>query len=875
MGDIGLLGPLTVAAVGSSVPIPGRRERCVLANLALQVGEVVPVATLLDRLWGDDPPRTAHKSVQTAVANLRATIRRAWADGAGPELVTESGGYRLVAETCTVDVVKFESLADVGREALARHDGTEALEALSTALKLWRGTEPAELGDGTAAAIEVHRLRERRLDVLADRLDAGLMVGRHDTVLAELGALCDAWPHRERFHEQLMLALYRSGRQADALAAYRRLRFALVEEFGIEPGASARDLEQRILDQDPGLLAPQDVSLPSAPSDASPRTRRRTGPGALLGRDDVLTELRATLAARPLVTLVGPGGVGKSSLAEVLTADVAHQVTVWCGLSAVLDPEAVVPALATEIGVRQTAGVTMFEAVRNSLASGPTLLVLDSCEHLLDVVANVVTELMTRCPELTVLATSRERLSVAGETVWPVEGLTLPGDGVDARDAASVQLFAQRAIEADLHFDLASALDAVAQICRRLDGMPGAIELAAARVRALPAKEIARRLDHRFDLLVGGHRAGELRHRTLRDTVDWSHELLGRREQLLFRRLGVFVGPFTLEAAEAVGACEDVSPTEIPALLADLVDKSMVTVRHGDPDSQYRLLDTLRAFAHDKLKEAGEAEAAESAHVAFHRALVARLGQDVLGPDEPTAAARIRAGFGDIRHAVLLTRRAQDIEALVELVGGLGGYLRFHQGWEASGWVAETLSAVENVAPADLECRTVLAGVVAWSQWFAGDLVAAEEIAARALAASSDVHAGTASVLATLAVVHMYNGLPEAVPTAERGLATALERDEMFLAAYLAGALAITRAYAGDQDAARHDLGRQETLVEALANPSARAWWLYCQAEVSGDRDPERAVRLAREAATMSPAQNNHDSATAISAAATHRTARV
>lgn len=877
MSKIGVLGPLMVSARGTSVPIAGRRERCVLANLAVRVGEVVPVAALLDRLWGDDPPRTAHKSVQTAVANLRTAVRAEWPDGAGPRIVTEGGGYRLVAGTCGVDAVEFESLAEAGREALARRDGAGALEALSTAVALWRGTEPAELGDGTAAAIEVQRLRERRLDVLADRLDAQLMVGRHDAVLAELGSLCQTWPHRERFHELLMLALYRSGRQADALAVYRQLRSALIEEFGIEPRASARALEQRIIEQDPGLLAPQKPSSPSALLSAHPGTKGRVGRRTLVGRDHVLPALRATLDSRALVTLVGPGGVGKSALAEALTADVDDRVVIWCSLSAVLDPKALVPELAAKVGVQQSAGVTMSEALRDALASGPTLLVLDSCEHLLDVIVDVVDRLMAHCPELTVLATSRERLSLPGETVWPVEGLTLPGDGVDARDAASVELFVRRATEADPHFDPAPAraLDAVAQICHRLDGMPLAIELAAARVRALSAREIAARLDHRFDLLVGGRRVGEARHRTLRGTVDWSYELLGAREQALFRRLGVFVGPFTLEAAEALGACEELSPAEIPALVADLVDKSMVVVRHGDPDTQYRLLDTLRAFAQDKLEAAGEVEAVESAYVAFHRAFVARLGEEVLGPDEPTAAARIRVGFGDIRHAVFLARRSEDVQALVELISGLGGYLRFRQGWEISGWAADTLALVEQVAPDDHECRTVLGGVASWSQWFSGDLVAAEQIATRTLAASSDLHAGTASVLATLAVVHMYNGLPDAVQIAERGLAIAMDRNETFLAAYLAGALAITKAYAGDPDAARGDLARQESLIDALDNPSARAWWLYCQAEVSGDQHPERTVHLARTAAdaarlAQSNLLENVSRITAVTIAARH-----
>ncbi len=838
MIQLGILGPLQVRVEGADVGIAGRRERCVLAVLSLHGGHAVSTTTLFDHLWGDFPPRTANKSVQTAVANLRRTMSDA---SAGGWLETSGAGYRLNLSDDRIDLLVFEAHVAAGRAALLAGAPAPGLQHLNDGLAQWRGDTPADLGDGLLADIESNRLVELRLDAVADRADAELQCGHPHRVLAELGALCDTWPLRERFHELLMLALYRAGRQTDALAAYQRLRTTLIDQ-GLEPGEPVRDLERRILDHDPSLDQTLDVRRSLGTRVSAPLA------SPLIGRDEALREIGEVLRHRRLVTLVGPGGVGKTVIAEHLSAQPGDLDAVWCGLGAVSDSDHLLPAVATALGVDQRVSVTMAEAVCDRLGQRPTLLVLDNCEHLLDPIADLVETLTRNCDELVVLATSRERLSIPGETVWSIDGLGLPRADDRVEESAAGRLFLERATQSDPHFVAdASALASVAAICRGLDGLPLALELAAARVRALPPSEIAKRLDDRFELFAGGRRGGDERHRSLRATVAWSYDLLAERERRLFRRLGTFAGAFTIEAAETIGALDDLDHTEIPALLADLVDKSMVTVSRDKTLCPYRLLETLRAYARAELDAVGECEAVELANMAYHRDLVRTLGAAVTGPAEADAVAAIGASFDNIRHAISLARRRDDTDTVGQLVAGLFAYLHFRPRWEASVWAEDTLELFERVPPSDLRCRTVVAATAAWGRWYAGDLDRAEAIVDRALLLAEPDDPGLADVLATQAVVRMYRQDPRAIDTAADALARAAGDERRWLAAYLSGQIAIMHAYAGRADAATPYLERQARLVGEVDNHSTAAWWLYCQAEVTGEANPTETVRLARK----------------------------
>lgn len=856
MVEFGVLGPLRVHVDEQEVPIAGRRERCVVATLALNVGRVVSTDMLFEHLWGDEPPRTANKALQTAVANVRKVLRDAWPYAHGPTVETHGAGYLLDAPPEWVDAVRFDRLVEIGREALREGSPVTASLNLGGALDLWRGDVPADLGDGVGASVDRERLIEGRLEVLADRVDADLRSGRHREVVAEVAALADLWPTRERFHELLVLALYRSGRQTDALAAYQRLRTTLIDEHGVEPGERLRQLEQRILDQDPMLLAPaSDASPGAAVADRPvvPALRR----ARLIGREAVIGELVEAVIERQLVTLVGPGGVGKTSLADAVAAQLGEDhflPVVRCTLGSVLSPSSIVPALATVLGVQQRGDVTMLDAVRENLRAAPTLLVIDNCEHLLAGVVDLVADLLGACPTLRILATSRERLATTGEVVWPVDGLSVPSENAapdELRGCESVQLFLERARDHDPRFTIDNdAMSAIGDICRHLDGLPLAIELAAARVRALPPHEIAKRLDQRFELLGGG-RGGLVQHRTLRATVAWSHDLLAERERRLFRRLGTFAGPFTIDAAEAVGALDDLPRAEIASLLADLVDKSMVAVSHDGPAARHRLLETLRAFALEELEQADEIDETNSANLAYHREALSALSIAVAGAGEVEAVTEIEAGFDNIRHAVDVARERGDATSLVGLVGGLASYARYHVRWEVSMWADDALALVAQLREDDRPRVMQVAGLATWGRWFAGDLDSADRLASDALASEDVAGEGGAEVLAARSLSMMYRQDPDAASVVAAALAHTEASGDDWLGSYLLGQLAIMHAYGGSPADSLPLLERQGALAEALDNPSARGWWLYCRAEVSGERDPDETVRLAREGAEL------------------------
>jgi predicted ATPase/DNA-binding SARP family transcriptional activator len=582
-----LLGPVEAAADGRVLPLGGRRQRALLALLLLEPGRPVSSDRLVEELWLGDPPARAEATLRSYVSRLRRAL-------GADAVVARAGGYALLVAPERLDVHRFEELQRQGREALARDAAGVASERLRAALSVWRGRALADVGDGGSLASEARRLDELRLDCLEDRIDADLALGRHAALVPELHALVQEEPLRERVQRQLVLALYRCGRQADALSAYRAARRLLDTELGLEPGEDLKQLERAILRHEV-------AAVPSAEA-------RHNLPGettSFVGRERELVELEHLLREHRLITLTGMGGSGKTRLALEAAS---HQVEVWPGgvwlveLTALADPDLVPGAVAATLGVVEGSDGGPLEGLLAHLGTRELLLVLDNCEHLVDACAALTAALVRRCPNVRVLATSRVPLAVEGELDYLLDPLGVPGKGVpgtELEESPAVRLFFERA--ASVRRDTAgsgAALETVAAICRELDGLPLAIELAAARAKALSPAEIAARLDDRFRFLRAWQRVADPRHRTLQTTMDWSYDLLPESEQELLRRLSVFAGGAVLEAVAAV--CLDGDEDRAIELLGRLVDASLVRAEGGER-TRYHLLETVRQYAAAKL----------------------------------------------------------------------------------------------------------------------------------------------------------------------------------------------------------------------------------------------------------------------------------
>ncbi|MEU0766141.1 BTAD domain-containing putative transcriptional regulator [Streptomyces albogriseolus] len=624
---------------GTVVPVGGARLRALLTVLALRAGRSVPVGLLVEEVWDGDPPTDATGAVQALVGRLRRAL--------GADAVASAdGGYRLTAAPDDVDLHRFERLAGEGLRALGDGDPAKAATVLDDALALWRGG-PALPGlpDRTA---EAARVETRHLDVLRARHTAALALGEAERSLPELTALCDGHPLDEPLQALRLRALRDTGRTAEALAAYDEVRRLLADRLGSDPGAELRALHAE-------LLSPEPAGPPTRPGAGAPGNLRARLT-SFVGRETDIEAIRADLSAARLVTLLGPGGAGKTRLSQEAaeTVRAAHPDGVWLAeLAPVDDPDAVPEAVLTAVGARQTvlygAGAEGMRAVTDRHSApvdrlaehcGPRrmLLILDNCEHVVEAAARLVETLLERCPGLTVLATSREPLGVRGESLRPVEPLPEP---------VALRLLAERGAAARPGFRTDDDPEACAEICRRLDGLPLAIELAAARLRMLTPRQIAGRLDDRFRLLTSGSRTALPRQQTLRAVVDWSWELLDAGERDVLSRLSVFAGGCDLTAAEAV--C---GPAALEAL-GSLVDKSLVVAApSGDGGMRYRLLETVAEYAGERLDETGGRDDAERAHLTYYRELARTTEPLLRGPRQVEAVARLEREYENVRTAL-------------------------------------------------------------------------------------------------------------------------------------------------------------------------------------------------------------------------------
>ncbi|MET7373017.1 BTAD domain-containing putative transcriptional regulator [Micromonospora arida] len=682
-----ILGPTQVVlADGREVSVGGPRLRALLALLLLDAGRVVSAERLIDGLYGEHPPRGAANALQSQVSRLRQAL-----PAEHDPVEFHPAGYRLAVDPDDVDAYRFERLAEAGRRALVDGDWHRAATVLREALELWRGPALADAIGAAGAPAQAARLDELRLAAIEDRIEADLALGVHGTLIAELRELVVAHPLRERSRGQLMRALAALGRQAEALAEFEDARHTLAEQLGVDPSAELAAVHLAVLRGEERGSA--ESVLPSQLT-------------TFVGREEELKRVGDLLGDRRLVTLTGPGGAGKTRLAIEAAGRVDGEVRFveLAGLADGADvPQAVLSALGLrDAGLRAPAESSWQTTDRlvEALAERRLLLVLDNCEHVLVDAARLAARLLSACPALRVLATSREPLGLAGEALCPLSGLTVPPLGasvLDADEYAAVGLFAQRAADVAPDFTVTPAnVEMVLRICRSLDGLPLAIELAAARLRALSVAEVAARLDDRFRLLSTGNRAVSPRHRTLRAVVEWSWDLLDDAEREVARRLTVFAGGATLEAAELVCGLPTV---EFVDALTGLVDKSFVEMAGG----RYRMLETVRAFCAERLAEAGEADQLRRAHTAYFLEFAWTASDHLRCAEQLHWLRRLDAERDNLHAALRRATAAGDASDAAGMVAALSFYwwLRGMRG-EGARLAADVLELLGTEAPPGL-----------------------------------------------------------------------------------------------------------------------------------------------------------------------------
>lgn len=795
--EVRTLGPLEVMVEGRPVEVGSPSMRLLLALLLANAGRVVSLDRLAEDMWEGNPPPTARHTLQGYVYRLRRALGQE-----GWRLVTRHPGYSLKVTAEETDAGRFERMWRRGRTLSAEGRFAEAADVLAEGLSLFRGEVLADVPEVAALTPERTRLAEIRLAALEDRIESELAAGRAAEVAAELETLVEEYPYREKMWGQLMVALYRCGRQADALRAYQRVRDVLGSELGIEPSPWLSGLEEQILIQGEAiadsvveLTVPSNLPLPRTP---------------LLGREREVADLMGILGLHRLVTVVGAPGCGKTRLA-VETADRVRQIfphgVFYVSLAELEETPLVASAVATSLGVWAPDRPSE-EAVVDHLRTRRVLLVLDNFEHILEG-APIVGRLLDAAPRLAVLVTSRSPLRVTGEREYPLDALPVPSaaeveSSTDASEFPALMLFAERAAAVRPGFELTKDnARLVRDVVGLVDGVPLALELAASRLKGMTLAELCARLGEGIELLVRGTVDGPVRHRTVSEAIGWSYDLLDPPAQELFRCLGVFRGSFD---PESVGAVAGRSTPEVTDPLFALVETSLVNGPPVDGPARYGLLETVRHFARHRLELSGELETAAVRHVAHYAALVEEAEPRLTQVGQAVWLDRLEQERPNLFAAMRSAGESGDWDIALTMAGRLWRFWQL-RGPLAEGrtWLEELLARADAASLASrAKALNGLGGICYWQ----GDLDGAEDAYRRAVDAElgpDDWWLEYEALLGLVITIACHRGSPEeALPLEERYQSLLAQHlDDLAAAGYGMATSALVRMFLGDLEGSR------------------------------------------------------------------------
>ena len=829
----GILGPLCILDVGDPVFIRSRLQRLLLAVLLVEANRTVTTDRLREELWAGRLPDDPNGALRTQVSRLRRTLPD------DTSLVTEAGGYRLVVERSDVDAARFEQLLAASAEV----DGADALHLIDDALDLWRGVPLEEFIDRPFAQIESRRLEELRGGARERRASLLLAAGRSADATAELEVLLAEQPERERARVLLMEALYQQGRHTSAIEVYQSWRRQLGDEYGLEPTPALQQIEQRILQHT--VTAPE-AGQPTLVVSSVPVPRFMS---SFIGRDTDLRGVADLLNRQRLVTLWGPGGVGKTRLAIEVASGVAPRYPDGvhiCDLTVLTPDASVARAVANTLGVHELGDRALEAQIADRLAHRRTLVILDNCEHVLEGAAQIARHLVQSTEGVDVLTTSRERLGVDAEHVWEVAPLAAAGS-----DSPAVALFLDRARASDRSWIAApDALKTIANICQRLDGLPLAVELAATRVRWFAVDDLLQALEQRLEILTGG--AGSPpRHRSLRAIIDWSYAQLGPIEQAVFDRLSIFRGRFDLEAGTAVAAGEGIERAAVVPAVLRLLDCALLVAHDGAGSRRYSMLDTVRRYGLEHLETQHAVLDVSDRHARWVLAETERAAPGLATAAEGVWAATIERCVDELR-AAQDWFVSHDLEASLRLSAALRPYALWRGHSEMFRWAEVAAAAASGTTHALLPEFLLAATTGAWQR---GDVDATRTAANAAQRAAEclGILPNRAALEAAGDLAFLTGDLERAVATFTKSYALAAADGDLLQAVWDLGSAAVAIAYLGDTGRAAEIADEVASTAERSRSPSAIAFGHFVIGEILAGEEPHTAemhLRRAIEIAT-------------------------